>query len=152
MQTFLAYPDFTESAKCLDDRRLGNQRNEALVVLKNITKVNLGWKHHPAVKMWIGCEKALLAYLKAICEEYIRRGHPDTVLDQGVAIVNPDANQALPWWVGHEGFHAAHRSSLLRKKPLWYSQFGWTEDLYLPYLWPRSSVGEIVVGKPICKD
>ncbi len=37
MQTFLPYQDFTETAKCLDYRRLGKQRVEA----KRILKINL---------------------------------------------------------------------------------------------------------------
>lgn len=33
MQTFLPYPNFVESAKCLDDKRLGKQRVECLQIL-----------------------------------------------------------------------------------------------------------------------
>lgn len=33
-------------------------------------------------------------------------------------------------------FHASHRSNLLRKDPVWYSQFNWTEPNNLPYVWP----------------
>lgn len=34
MQTFLPYPDFAQSAAALDDKRLGSQRNEVLVLLR----------------------------------------------------------------------------------------------------------------------
>jgi len=42
----------------------------------------------------------------------------------------------LPLWLGNEELHASHRSNLLRKAPLWYGQFGWTEPDDLPYIWP----------------
>ena len=34
MQTFLPYPDFAESAKVLDNKRLGKQRVECLQIMK----------------------------------------------------------------------------------------------------------------------
>ena len=36
MQSFLPVPDFRESAKCLDMKRLGKQRVEVLILLKSI--------------------------------------------------------------------------------------------------------------------
>ena len=36
MQTFLPYPDFKQSAACLDYRRLGKQRVEGVQILKKI--------------------------------------------------------------------------------------------------------------------
>ena len=36
MQTFLPYPDFRQSAACLDYRRLGKQRVEGVQILKAI--------------------------------------------------------------------------------------------------------------------
>lgn len=38
MQTFLPYPDFKMSAECLDNKRLGKQRSECLIVLRSICK------------------------------------------------------------------------------------------------------------------
>jgi hypothetical protein len=40
----------------------------------------------------------------------------------------------FPEWFGHNKFHAAHRSNLLRKDPVYYGQFGWREKQDLPYL------------------
>ena len=37
MQTFLPYPEFARTAGCLDMRRLGQQRVEALQVLRGLT-------------------------------------------------------------------------------------------------------------------
>ena len=41
----------------------------------------------------------------------------------------------LPLWFGNENFHASHISNLLRKNFEYYSQFGWKEDINLPYVW-----------------
>ena len=42
----------------------------------------------------------------------------------------------LPEWMGDEGFHASHRSNLLKKDPEFYGKYGWTEATDLDYLWP----------------
>jgi len=55
MQTFIPLPSFVESAKVLDRTRLGNQRNEAKIILKCLLYPSeKGWRNHPAVKMWSG--------------------------------------------------------------------------------------------------
>ncbi len=58
MQTFLPYEDFTLSAQCLDYRRLGKQRVEALQIFNALTGASTkdgreyrGWINHPATKM-----------------------------------------------------------------------------------------------------
>ena len=66
MQTFLPYEDFEKSARVLDDKRLGKQRSESIIILKTLLGVyekegRKGWPHHPATKMWAGHEVALLA-------------------------------------------------------------------------------------------
>lgn len=38
MQTFLPFPDFKQSAQCLDNKRLGKQRVECLQILKALAK------------------------------------------------------------------------------------------------------------------
>lgn len=43
--------------------------------------------------------------------------------------------ETRPWWLGDPGFHAGHRSNLLRKDPDHYSRFGWLEPDDLPYVW-----------------
>ena len=52
MQTFLPYKSFVKSAQCLDNKRLGKQRVEAMQILKSIYIEDYGWKNHPATKMW----------------------------------------------------------------------------------------------------
>lgn len=42
----------------------------------------------------------------------------------------------VPPWLGDERVHASHRSNLLRKDPVWYGQFDWTDNPTDPYVWP----------------
>jgi hypothetical protein len=137
MQTFLPYPDFAATAQVLDSSRLGKQRVEAYQIIRTLDGVTKGWRNHPAVRMWRGYEPALLQYGTAICDEWDRRGYPDTVREKLVAhLREQDAPVPVPPWLGDEEFHASHRSNLLRKDPEWYGRFGWTEPPDLPYYWP----------------
>ena len=137
MQTFLPYPGFAESARVLDDIRLGKQRVEAFQIVRTLAGVTKGWRHHPAVKMWRGHEDALVDYGLAMCVEWTNRGRADTVHDK-LLDHRSDRDAVLPPWFGDPGFHASHRSNLLRKDPQWYGQFGWAEPDDLPYVWPIS--------------
>jgi len=152
MQTFLPYPDFAKSAAALDWRRLGKQRVEARQIIETLIGVSKGWANHPAVKMWHGHEAALALYLKAIIEEWIRRGYRNeaqfvTVLDDwhvavhfggrpGIVLGSCSGHITNPSWFGDEAFHASHRSNLLRKDPVRYGLLGWREPPDLPYVWP----------------
>jgi hypothetical protein len=135
MQTFLPYPHFSASAAVLDSSRLGKQRVEAYQIIRTLDGVTRGWRNHPAVRMWRGFEPALLAYGMAICDEWDRRGYPDTVREK-LAVHRRRGRVRMPAWLGDEAFHASHRSNLLRKDPDWYGRFGWTEPPDLPYVWP----------------
>ncbi|HWD39650.1 MAG TPA: MSMEG_6728 family protein [Fimbriimonas sp.] len=128
MQTFLPYPDFAESARVLDNKRLGKQRVEVLQILNVLTdSTRKGWRNHPAVAMWRGHEGALIEYGVAICNEWIGRGFRDTVrlklLDRQIP------PSPLPAWLGDECFHSSHRSILLQKNPDHYAQFGWDDPI-----------------------
>lgn len=150
MQTFLPYPDFAQSAKVLDNRRLGKQRVECLQILKALSDPKYGWQNHPAVKMWRGWECTLMEYSVSICREWKDRGFKDTCLGKldeihykKVPVIEHDVmnlqnghNEFYTPWLGNLDFHASHRSNLLRKDPTWYGQFGWTEPNNLPYIWP----------------
>ena len=135
MQTFLPYADFAAAAAVLDSPRLGKQRVEAYQIIRTLDGVTRGWRNHPAVRMWRGYERALLAYGIAICDEWDRRGFPDTVRTK-LAAHRRTGRLRMPPWLGDDAFHASHRSNLLRKDPAWYGQFGWTEPPDLPYIWP----------------
>jgi hypothetical protein len=147
MQTFLPYPSFTQTARCLDWRRLGKQRVEAKQLLLALG-VPVGdhrpkpssWANHPAARMWRGHEANLAEYGIIICAEWIDRGYRDTLYDQFVAARRSLLDDAVgahdPNWLGYEGFHRSHRSNLLRKDAAYYGRFGWREPADLPYFWP----------------
>ena len=131
MQTFLPYPDFHESAKVLDMKRLGKQRVETLQILKG------SWPNHPASKMWRGHRQVLAAYGVEVCKVWRSYGYKDSCLDKilGLAENYPGENH-LPEWLGDDSFHRSHRSNLLRKNPLHYSKFFLDVPDNLEYIWP----------------
>ena len=137
MQTFLAYPSFAESMRVLDDSRLGNQ-----VYREGMTLLRGGWSNHPASKMWRGYELALTRYLIRGVEELKNRGkdysdRPWCIELYDRWLNHPDTEcLIMPSWLGDPAFHASHRSNLLRKDPVWYGQYGWTEPDDLEYVWP----------------
>lgn len=134
MQTFLPYPDFADSARALDNRRLGKQRVETLQILNVLQNPEAkGWRNHPAVKMWRGHEEALIRYGVTICDEWLRRGFKDTVREKLLAKGSPEG--PVPQWIGDERLHSSHRASLLRKDPDHYQSFGWMDDVPETF-WP----------------
>ena len=135
MQTFLPYPSFAQSARCLDNKRLGKQRVECLQILRALTLPSYGWQNHPAVRMWQGYEQCLRNYGLTICDEWFARGFKDTCKEKIAGMILP-IHLMQPSWLGSASFHASHRSNLLRKDSEWYGQFGWAESDDLPYVWP----------------
>lgn len=130
MQTFLPYPNFVESAKCLDYRRLGKQRVEVKQIL-NALKNGGGWSNHPAVKMWQGFELTLAKYGNVMIIEWEKRGYKNTM-----EFFPCHDNCPLPPWLGDEKFHSSHRANLLRKDPDFYGKYGWKESPTEGYFWP----------------
>lgn len=140
MQTFLPYPDFDESAKCLDRQRLGKQRVEVLQILKALMN-NGGWANHPATKMWRGYVPALVCYGVSICTEWRHRGYKDTCLSKMLGFYDIGLHSfrlELPYWIGDSDFHLAHKSNLLRKFPEYYGKFWKDVPDNLPYVWPHT--------------
>lgn len=163
MQTFLPYPNFVASARCLDYRRLGKQRVEGRQLETTIAAVTDrtadvptarlpdvvaylrqaagGWANHPAVGMWVHNLDSLRLYTDCCIREWVRRGYnnamplsfPD-LTSPAIATIRP------PSWLGDERFHSSHRAALLHKDFAHYSQFGWTEDPVLDYVWPIPEV------------
>jgi hypothetical protein len=145
MQTFLPYPDYVGSARCLDNKRLGKQRLEVKQILLALGVAvgphkpgKRGWKNHPAVRMWKGYEGSLIVYGACICLEWRRRGFLDNLgnefVDLYCAVV--ESPTVKPPWIGQSEFHSSHRSNLLRKDSEFYGKFGWAEPDDLPYFWP----------------
>ena len=155
MQTFLPLPSFRESARCLDNKRLGKQRLECKQILLCLgvpigkhKPGKRGWRHHPAVLMWAGHEVALLVYGIVVCREWRSRGFQDQLQAEFVKAYNRlrptiSANR-YPEWFGDEDFHASHRSNLLRKDFWHYSRLGWRDPTDLPYIWPVQLAQESV--------
>lgn len=136
VQTFLPHPDFEDSALALDPKRLGKQRVEADQILRALEDPDYGWQNHPAVLMWRGYASALRVYRNTMIREWIARGYRNTM-----PISRTGGRPQLPPWVGWSEFHASHRSNLLRKDPVFYSQFGWRERSDMLYLWPTKIAG-----------
>lgn len=132
MQTFLPYADFRKSAKVLDAKRLGKQRVEAQQILNAMKRKSGGWVNHPATKMWREFSEALVVYRNECILEWVRRGYRNTM----EIIAVEAACIVFPNWLGDERIHASHRSNLLRKDPVYYSQFNWKEKNDMPYYWP----------------
>lgn len=168
MQTFLPYADFVQSAKALDDKRLGKQRVECLqILIANYQRINdpiLAYLHdtyghksaapgakapygnHPCTFMWAGFEAALVQYALACCDEWAARGFSNErclpiFLD--LAEWHSIDTLAMPPWLGAPHIHASHRAALLHKAPNYYARYGWYEQPLLAYVWPDTGEGEI---------
>ena len=146
MQTFLPYSSFTESAKCLDNKRLGKQRVEAWQILNALQGKTKGWVNHPATKLWENHQTALIYYGLTISNEWQQRGFADSMGDRFEEQFN-EIHFQMPWWVGYEPLHISHQSNLYRKNPIHYKQFA-DAPLNLPYIWCKVDGTFEVGGKP----
>lgn len=111
---------------------------------------SVGWRSHPAVRMWDRYEAALVEYSLTMCGEWIYRGFKDTVAqtigqlaDLSLQVmraglttdgVDPEAIITPTWW-GNEKLHISHQSNLLRKDPVHYGQYFQVPE-GLDYVWP----------------
>jgi hypothetical protein len=166
MQTFLPRPSYADSAKCLDNKRLGKQRVENLQIAKSIltgshiTAQNARWYkngpsrigkrtpwyNHPAVAMWSKNLSALVVYHEACVAEWISRGYGDTteskMRDLLAGFGYAMADTSPPPFIGDDDFHSSHRAILLDKDNAYYSSHGWGEvpakkhKGSYPYFWP----------------
>lgn len=139
MQTFLISPNFEETARCLDSRRLGKQRVEAWQILDCLVNNRKAWRNHPAVKQWKGYEAALCYYGHVMSYEFLQRGYKGLLMydrfDNLFGNKYGDKYE-LPPWLKEEKLFISHKSNLLRKNKEYYSQFNWPELDNLPYFWP----------------
>jgi hypothetical protein len=134
------------SLACLDYRRLGKQRVEAFQLLcangdewalaertrrTGKTTPPAGWRNHPAAIMWRNYSDALRRYYNVSIAQWIERGYNNT-MQYAPHVADPK----VPHWMGDSTFHASHRSNLLRKDPVYYGKFGWTEGPDMEYVWP----------------
>lgn len=165
MQTFLPYPDFVRSAKCLDNSRLGKQRIECRQIMETLITLDQqvsadnafealnGWRNHPAVLMWRGYNRALAYYTHSVEDEWTARGYRTSFIRYDVNksnfAISPETQRVsiqafalkidtieMPWWFGRHDFHSSHRAALLYKNYPHYKQFHWVERPTLDYWWP----------------
>jgi hypothetical protein len=144
MQTFVPDSDYSISAACLDNKRLGKQRLECKQILLALgvaigphSPGKKGWQNHPAVRMWQGAEYELCLYGLDMCREWRdTRKFNDTLGEQFLAVLEKLPETPKPAWLGDERVHASHRSNLLRKDKEFYGKFEWAEPDDLPYFWP----------------
>ncbi len=160
VQTFLPYPELERSAYVLDDRRLGKQRVECLQILHVLLGLrwNLAegvieeftpraWRSHPAVLMWVGHERTLLAYQRSVCATWVARGFNDTCYDKSAGLVSAWSatggdGTATPPWLGDRSLHRSHQSNLVRKEPEIYRPHFPDVPDDLPYVWPVARPAE----------
>jgi len=131
MQTFLPVPNFSQTAKILDYKRLGKQRVEAFTILKVLNNKTIGWINHPIVKMWTNYKESLTLYMNTCIIEWINRGYKNNM-----EIIQISNKIIMPKWLGDERLHSSHRANLLRKDFNYYSQFNWSEQPSNKYFWP----------------
>lgn len=134
MQTFLPYADFEKSARCIDYRRLGKQRCEALQIYNIITgnAISRAWISHPCVCMWRGYPEALAAYMNACIQEWIKRGYVNNM-----EIIEVSSDYKKPSWIGDKDFHKSHQAALLFKNIEYYKKFKWEVKPAYNYIWPQ---------------
>ena len=123
-------PDFHETARVLDNKRLGKQRVEAYQIGRVLQGLTKGWRNHPAVLMWRGYEPALYEYGRVICLEWRERGFVDNMIERF-----PRERIELPSWLGDERLHLSHQSNLIRKYPEHYKEYFPEVADDLPYFW-----------------
>ncbi|HPI82226.1 MAG TPA: MSMEG_6728 family protein [Candidatus Paceibacterota bacterium] len=130
MQTFLPFSDFRKSAEVLDKRRCWKQVVEASQIIDCLEGKKVGWRNHPAVKMWDGYENLLKHYYNVFLEYCLTVHKINTKMQyrnclysygyDGKLIITEHAYNSKPFWFGQEPFHRAMRSRLIEKDPGFY--------------------------------
>jgi hypothetical protein len=128
---------YDETAKSLDNKRLGKQRVETYQILRALLGETKGWTNHPATQMWKGHEFQLFVYQTAICAEWSRRGFKDTVMRSTQDLMNnhgikPTYN--APDWVSNRSLAITHRANLYLKDPIYYAKFEDEAKVYSEYV------------------
>lgn len=141
MQTFLPVADPYECGMIIDPMRLGNQ-----IWRESKTLYNDGWPNHPAYKMWASNKVWLAYYNSRLSRAAIKRNlfGPGTALkwyrfwrDECKRGIDAGESTAKPSWLGLDVIHSSHRANLLRKDPVYYGKFGWSEVPMDGYVWPQ---------------
>lgn len=136
VNTFIPFNSFEKCAACLDNKRLGKQRVEAMQIINIITGATKtkGWRNHPVVAMWQDYPDALKAYYNAVVKEWIKRGFVNNM-----TLYTIPAKYKMPWFMNCLTVQMSHRGNLVRKNPEHYAQqFGILPPNYTAhtYVWP----------------
>lgn len=163
VNTFITSSSLQECAENLDYKRLGKQRVEAYQLINVIEAMEqgktlkIGWKNHPATKMWVGHLIPLKIYFNHMVREWVKRGYTNTMALYDVneeeykiipskfngkkAIYKGQFNEkTFPWWFTFEPLVMSHKASLYRKYPEYYEKFNDAKlKPYLTkgYVWPH---------------
>jgi hypothetical protein len=130
--TFLPFDDYDQSARVLDDARLGKQRAEVKAIWKMISDET--FQNQPLVKMWKDHVWWLMEYGKACCKEWTRRGFEDNLYHFFDFVQRGSVKGEKPSF--GPMLHASMRANLLRKDERFYRRFGWSEAPQEGYDWP----------------
>jgi len=140
MQTFMTHDNYMDTAKALDNKRLGKQRVEAYQILKALRgdyNDTGAWVNHPATVMWRNHQYDLALYGLTISMEFYERGFDgynmvETFNDLTAQLRN-DNTERYPWWVNDQLLRYTHQSNLVRKDADYYD-FDVPDNI--PYVWP----------------
>lgn len=124
MLTFLPYPDFKQTAKVLDEKRLQQQVVEAKILLDWVLEGKPERLNLPQVAMWKTSPRLLAEYGVEVSVEWGRRFNKTHVYLQGFMEKMIDLGTGPPPdWLGAEKLHASHRRALYLKDPVKYGLF-----------------------------
>jgi hypothetical protein len=160
MQTFLPYPDFEKSLRCLDKKRLFKQAVETSQILTIIDpelyeffphRSRKKFKNrisHPAVLMWVGPKKDRFMFLDSLIQYYnlnIKIAKEMGIrVSSKLPIITKKYHRiaCLPPWFGFKNFHKTHKSNLLRKLYPYYIKYEGFKNIpsNLDYFWIRNNL------------
>jgi predicted DNA-binding transcriptional regulator AlpA len=140
MQTFITHEHYTDTARALDNKRLGKQRVEAYQILKALRGdyADTGaWVNHPATVMWRNNPYELALYGLTVSMEFYERGFDGFNMVETFNILmlefGDNNKECAPWFVNNELLRITHQSNLMRKDSDFY-QFDVPNNI--PYVWP----------------
>lgn len=113
MNTFLPFDDFRKSAKCLDKKRCFKQVVETYQILNILDGKSVGWKNHPAVRMWVGYRDCLQYYYN-VFYYYCAEVHKINFKKLPKPSLLPKY-MTYPKWLGYPPFHTMMVRNLVRK-------------------------------------
>lgn len=134
MNILLPHKLFQGSVEVLDTRRLNNQANEALVILRTLRGYygpGKGWPNHTVTKLWRGYEPAVAAYGVECLMRYACRTGNDvsdrTAKFNELSLNGWPLKVERPPWSLDTRVHSAYRALLLHKDYEFYSKYDWDE-------------------------